>query len=301
MTGVQRCALPIFHEVIGGVDKIRIEEEDYVYDDEVILDISDDLNPELVTKKFIADRTYSGSETGYQKYEYEQTGGLSEFNTKSIWTTVKQNVQNVLKLVSKIRGDTQGIKKLMLSPLSADGTLDVKGEDDMFMIDSVRDGLDFKARTDEGFDFVGGGVDAGQSYNLARTPKRILIAHGKRITAGLLNSLNSYIKWQNTEKNTTLSTKLTTEADIVVENEDVFVNDLEESRIMPFDYSFEIPLTPTQLYLLDQNRHKLIKFGKAEDYGTDMYGWREEWKTGNKDRLTEMTLSLANLNVVTPT
>lgn len=284
-------------ETIGGVDKFVIEDLDYFFDSTVVLDIEDKLRVEDIEKSVIPEMFYKSCETGFNKFTYEFNAGLMEFNTKASWTTIIKTVFNDFKKIVKIRGDGQAMRAIMLAPTEDDydSTKDVKGDSNIFLIDALRDGAGgFIARTDEGFDYVGGSVYASSSFNLMYSPARNLRRWGADIKAGLIHALNTYLRWQSTEKNTTLESRLTTETLTVKENEDILVNDLTANRWYNEKYTIKAPLTTAQLNAVDANPNGLVKLS------TDKYGWILSLKTSNEDGMTEMELLRCNLNEVTP-
>lgn len=280
-------------ENISGIDKVVIEELSYFFDSNVVLDLTDSVRELAVGKEVISERHYSQITVGYQTFEYITAGGLAEYNTKSDFSTVLSSVDNKLDLTSKFRADTQGIMLLRQNTYSDS---DVKGDEDIFIIDSIRRTsplTGFQARTDEDFILVTGGADAENSLNLDLTPKRNLLRNGLLIRAGLQKNLGSYIRWQAGDKNTTLATQRTGESNPVVENADILVNILEEPFYLPEMYTFECVMRNSQLETIKTNPKGLIKIGS-------LYGWIWELNTGSEVDKAEIKLLRCNTNVITP-
>ena len=282
-------------ENISGVDKVVIEDLSYFFDSNVVLDLSARIPEETIGKEVIPDKHYTKITTGYNAFEYLTTGGLAEYNTKQEFTTVISAVDSSLDLVSRYRGDTQGIVNLMKNAAVDE---DVKGDDDIFIIDSVRRTTPFtgfQARTNEDFILVTGGADAENCYNLDLTPKRNLLRNGLLIRAGLQKNLGTYVRWQSGDKNTTLATQRTAETDVLVENADVLVNDLTEPFFLPEYYTAECVLYQADLDLIKANPKGLIKFASTK------YGWIWDFEQGSEENKGTLKLLRANLNVITPT
>jgi hypothetical protein len=279
-------------ETVGGKNKVVIEELQYFFDSNVIIDLSSRVQENVIEKEVIPMKHYNQLETGYNTFEYLTTGGLAEFNTKQSFSTVISVLDNKLDLVCRLRADTQGIVNLRKN---SGGDEDIKGDDDTFVIDSVRDGGDFVARTSEGFSLVTGGADADNCFNLLLTPKRNLLRHGQIVRAGLEKNLGTYLRWQAGEKNTTLITQLISESVALVENADILVDDLEESFYIPEYYTFECVMRYTDLTTILSNQKGLIKIG------TDKYGWIMSLTIGEKENKADIKLLRCNLNKVTPT
>ena len=145
------------------------------------------------------DLHYSHIKVGYDSYEYERLGGLYEYNTESLWATKLDAVKNELELISPFRADTTQIVNLALKRGEDE---DVNGDEDTFIIDSVRDSGDFLIRTDEGFDAIEGGATMQEYFNVDLSPKRNLLRNAEIIRAGLNKYLGSSLKWQSLDKNT---------------------------------------------------------------------------------------------------
>jgi len=106
--------------------------------------------------------------------------------------------------------------------------------------------------------------------------------------------LNSYLRWQSADKNTTLESRLSTETDTVVENDDILVDDLTDCRWYNEKYIVKAPITVAQLNAVDAAPNGLVKLSDTQ------YGWIISMKTSNKDGMAEFELLRCNTNVVTP-
>jgi hypothetical protein len=198
--------------------------------------------------------------------------------------------------VATYRADNQGIRLLLKAPDSTDyqSSKDYKGDDEIFIVDAFNDSGTYTASMDEDFSVVGGTIYADRSFNLKITPKRNLLRNGKQIKAGMTHSLGDYLRWQASDKNTNLYSRLTTESANVKENADVQVTDLEDCRWLNEVYKVQAYLTPAEKLAIDANMNGLIKLS------ADKYGWILSLKTKNKDGKAEFEILRANLNVVTP-
>lgn len=274
-------------ETISSVQKIRVELMEYAYDTIEVLDISDRLREQDIEKSVDPELIFSSIEVGYQKTETpEIIGGLKEFNTSSKYATIIKAVQNELKALSKYRADNQGIRKL----LSAADDEDSKGDDAIFMIDAVRDGGNFLARTDENFTTISGGVDVDQSLNIAYSPARALRRLYNHLRGCLRRSLGSYVTWQTSEKNTTLVSQTTDEETAITESADVLVTDFDVPLWIPENYNVEdVPLTTTEIKAVIANPKGLIKLSDTK------YGWIKDGEIQNKDGTLNATILRASM------
>ena len=281
-------------EEISGVDKIRIEELAYFFDDNVVLDLSTRINENSIGKEVLPDWHYNEVQVGFKSFAYEEAGGLYEYNTKTIYSTVLKSIKNVLKIVSDYRGDTMGINKLRKTGITDNPSEDVSGDEDLFVLKSVRDSGDWLVETDEAFDSVTGGVDANQSYNLQYTPARNVQRHGMNIRAGLENQLNTNLKFLSKEKNTTLVTKLTADASSLAEDADFEITDLDEPLWIPEAYVCEVPFDGNDIATIEANLKGLIKLSSTK------YGWILSIQPSTDSRKAELKLLRCNTDYVTP-
>jgi len=269
---------------------------DYFFDVNVSIDISSKIRVQDIETQVIPEMFYKSIEAGYNKFEYENGSGILEFNTKTNWTTVIKSVFNIFQKIVSYRADGQGLRLLLLAPsdVEYDPTKDVKGDSDIFLIDAVRDGSDFIARTNEGFGHISGSIYSYSSFNVNYSPARILRKWGGEIKASLLHSLTSYLRWQSSDKNSTLVSRLATESENVIDSADILASDLVDTRWINEKYLVKAPLTTAQLNVLNSYPHHLIKLSDTD------FGWILNLKTSNKDGMSEFELLKCNLDVVTP-
>ena len=280
-------------EEVGGVDKIRIEELAHFFDDNVVLDLSTRINENSIGKEVLPDWHYNEVQVGFKSFNYEEKGGLYEYNTKTIYSTVLKSIKSVLSIVSSFRGDTMGINKLRQTGITDNPTEDVSGDEDNFVLKSVRDGADWLVETDEAFDSVTGGVDANQSYNLQYSPARNVQRHGMNIRAGLEKKLNTFLKFLSKEKNTLLVTKLPLE-DPLSENTSFQISTLDEPLWIPEAYVCEVPFSSDDITTIEANLKGLIKLSSTK------YGWILKLSPAIDSRKAKLRLLRANLDYVTP-
>ncbi len=291
-------------ENVGGVDKVVIESRTYFFNTTVVCDLSGKLRDDAIKKEVLPDWHYSTVKAGYNSFEYQQSevnsegkiqvnGTLQEYNTQGEWSTVISVLENAYDAVSKYRGDTMGIISLRAAGNAGESE---KGDEDIFLVDSVRKGSApyWTARTSEGFAAVTGGIDADQWYNLAWTPKRNLLRHGVALRAGLEHYLNSVLRFQKSDKNTRLSTRLSTEPAAVVEQDDIVANDLDEPMWFPEAYDVELDFDDDDLQAILVNPRGLVKLSQTK------FGWLLSLEAGSREKKATMRLLRCNTNYVTP-
>ncbi|MBT3206952.1 MAG: hypothetical protein HN347_01245 [Bacteroidetes bacterium] len=293
-------------ETIGGLEKLRVEDEKYFFDISInpdyatdgkywkvnqILDLSEHVTSEILSKQVDADLYSNEIEVGYNNYEYENVQGLKEFNTKSNWAIPVESVENKLSLISQIRGDTQGCNKLRAKPFGTYPTEDVGGDNDNFLFDVKRGGTyDFIVKTDEDFSNVSGGVDPSQCYNLNYSPARNLRRHSHRVRSMQIQESKELL-WLKSNKNTALVTEKTGET-AITENEDILIDNLVVGYCKPESYNFEAPVDAAIITAIKTNPYGVIKVG------VDMYGWIDEIQTNDKTVKGQFKLLKVDLNNV---
>jgi hypothetical protein len=280
-------------EKVSGVDKIRIEELSHFFSSTVVLDLSSRINENSIRKKVLPDWHYNEVKVGFKSFAYEEAGGLYEYNTKTIYSTVLKSIKNVLDIVCNYRGDTMGINKLRQTGITDNPSEDVSGDEDIFVLKSVR-GSDWLVETDEAFDYVTGGVDANQSYNLPYTPARNVRRYGMNIRAGLENQLNTFLKFLTKEKNTKLVTKLTADAGPLSENANFEITNLDTPLWVPEAYVCEVPFDGDDIATIEANLKGLIKLSATK------YGWILSINPSHDSRKAELRLLRCNLDYVMP-
>ncbi len=277
-------------ELIGGVETLVIEEMSHFFNSTVILDISARIAPETISKKVYPDLIYNRISVGYNSYDYGKLGGIFEYNTTSKFTTIIKPVDKELQIISPYRGDMSGIVALMKEPIE---NRDVSGEKDIFLIDTIRDGGNFVARTIEGFTNYSTLGNKDILLNLLISPARNLIRWGSYIRGFLNKYVTSSLIWQTSDKNTKLSTTLT-DQQAVEENADILVGNLTEPLWHPETFTIEVQAIETDIEAIKANPYGLIKLTSTE------YGYIINYKSNNENRKSEFMLLRCNTDYVTP-
>jgi len=283
-------ALSIYCIGLGIVNgALRIEPMDFWFKTNIVLDLSDRIETETIEKEVIPELLANALKIGFKSYEYDRSGGIFEFNTASDFTTILK-INNGINIISPFRADTTGILKLIQE---ADNSKDTNADEHIFLLDLVRDLVDYKLRTNEGFDYAIGGTDTDQNYNLLLSPARTLYRWGRYFRAMLERWQLSRIRWQSSEKSTTLKSKATGEPE-VAENADIVVNNLATPLWHPEKYVIESYISLDEFKLLQAAPHGLIKLAD------DKFGWVLNVKCNNSNKKTAIQLLRANLDYVTP-
>jgi hypothetical protein len=278
-------------EVIAGEEKVRVESYDYFFDDGIIIDYSSRVDPDKIVTEVYPELIYNRVKVGFDKFDYEESQGLLEFNTNSEYSTIISNLDNLLDLICGFRADTRGITNQRQAAGSSE---DAKGDDDLFIFATERNGADFDVLTNQDYDLVSGGFDAEQSFNLDYSPARNIRRHGSSIRAALELYTTSKLKWMYNEKNSSLITRKTTELDNIVEKADILISSLDGSRWIPEKHTVDVPFTLDDLNRVENNPRGIIKLAE------DVYGWILQLVSKSDERTAELTLLRVNTDVVTP-
>jgi len=240
--------------------KFVVERINHFFNWTTTLDVSDRVTEDILEESAAPDLIYKNVTVGYGKFGKDKENSGYEYNTKSEFSTPIKSVTTSLNLISKYRADSTSIIRLMNDK---DLSNNAEGDNDIFLIKSFRDTDNkLKARTGKDMDLVEGSVYAENSYNLEITPKRNLINWGNIITVGL--PAGSVIRWQHTESDVDLCTRVLPTDDKVCERADQNYYDLEHPLYSANRYKFKIPLTIDEVNTIFDGQNILIDIGNGK-------------------------------------
>lgn len=270
---------------------VTIERMSHFFDTTVVLDLSGRINESLIEKSVIPELYANRLQFGFNSYDYDFTGGIYEFNTASFWSTVIKPIDSEFAIISPFRADTSGIFKALLEE---DNEKDIDSDEDIFILDCVGDESDLTPRTDDGFDSVTGAINPSMLFNLDYSPARILRRWGSYIRGMLHKNLYSFLRFQGSDKNTTLSTTKTGETE-VTENADIQVSELDTNLWIAEAYTCEVPLSESDIVAIQSNPYGLIKLSDTK------LGWILEYKSKNENKKSQYRILRCNLDIIVPT
>ena len=259
-------------EIIDGQEKIVIERWDYFFPNEVGLDLSDRVNPTEIEEEVLIKSAIAEVVTGFDEFSYESINGRAEYNTKNTRTS-ENPTDTKIELVSKaFRGDSKGMFIQLEKPVTGEGAQaseDVDGDDDSFILNTQRDGNDWKPETDENITILNNsslfGVEG--SFNLYHTPTWIFLRHKEKFATGLNKVANSSIRFQQSNKLNTLETSDGTVN--IIENQDIKVTatppeaSIGEPFFDPLKLKVEeVPLSFEEFKFVNSNRNKIYKLSR---------------------------------------
>jgi len=277
-------------ELIDGVEKVVVEPMSHFFSNQIVLDVSDRLAPETIEKEYAPELAFNRIAAGYNSYDYLSLGGVYEYNTTSKFTTCIKPVDKELNIVSPYRADMSGIITIIRE--SAENK-DVQGENEVFILDTIRDGENYIVRAVEGFEQSEDFGNRDILINLNISPKRNLLRWGSYLRGFLEKYLDSFVIWQTSDKNTKLSSTETGQS-AVVENADILVSDLADPLWHPETFSIEVPIKESDIDYINANPYGIVKLTSSE------YGYILSYKSKNENHKSEFKLLRVNTDYVTP-
>ena len=265
-----------------------IDDKRKFFENYVILTITkNEIEADSFTKEIDPDLFYSDIEVGYDKSAYEEVSGLEEYNNKSFFSTIINNINNKLDIISKIRGDGYGFEFARRLQKTSDETKDSKYDKDNFILNVYNDGGDYIQRTDEAFTSVTGIDQIETPINLEITPGRNIRRWGWMIAAGIQKYTDSIIKFNKSDVISDLQTELN--GVTINENSDIEYEQLDTPLFTGYKIQFSAPLTLQNYQLLKSNPYKIIKVWNPVD-NEYTYGWMREVSVEAVDKATNWEL-----------
>jgi len=224
-------------EMVGSEMVFRIEEKAHFYADSEALDLSARLWDIEIEQEVGISKCYAKVSTGYNKSDYFLINGRGEYNTINKRTTEIPN-DTLYDNIAPSRSDTRGMTLLLAKPMATTGTEDARGDEDIFIVKSQRNGTEWDAETNENIQILNNSslFQIG-SLNLFFTPVRNMLRHNYILASGFYpespgtDRTIGYLRFQSGSKLTTLQT--TDGADDITENEDIVIGDLGNPRWYP--------------------------------------------------------------------
>lgn len=266
----------------GGTDynRIRIENVDFFYQDDIIFSCPD---VATITLKPNANEIYSTFEFGYQKWEAEQYNGIDEFLTKRIYrTTIEQN-SNALQKVSIFIASGYAIE--VTRRVASQSTKDWRFDNDTFIISVVRNDDGSFSVEQGGISSPSNIIDPATIYNFRISPIRNAMRWLKTVLTSYRSvDSSTSIYFTSGDGNFYASGKLGNsscweeEGDYTAENDRLNANimvdtDSYRPKWYPELVTFDYPLDHEQ-YLAIKNH----KYSRIEAYNEGIYvqGWLQQ-------------------------
>jgi hypothetical protein len=244
-------------ELADGKQVVRIEPLTYFYNKDSLIA---DLGPVSDLHRVVDTKQYNNQiEQNYGKIDIQKTNALDEFGTlrRFGYPITQVSTKQLATTQYKISGHEIEDQRRKIS-----STEDSKNDDRNFFISLVRDGLDFRPKTNEGYILVENLYSPETAYNLDLSPRRNLDNWLKVIAVSLYKSLNKVIKFDSGEGNYLMVTQKTGEIAPKPEGGPGVTVDLTgvAPLYMPERYKFKCPLSSDIMAAIRANPYGYFKF-----------------------------------------
>jgi hypothetical protein len=235
-------------EKINGVETMVIEEIDYFLNKSNTYSLP---NNTAINVSLADELIYSEIKIGYNKYDYDDTFGLDEFNGSLNFKTPVTDKTSTLELISEIRADGAGIdfvRKMELAKNAGTKIVltekDTKGDNDVWCVFSK---YSFSIKQVKIYESVNtytmatGTTYPNHQVNYFLSPKRCLLRNGALIRSFLWGYSTEKLTYLTTENNPALAVQMDGEPTAITEIEDVNINTLSAALFYPIYFTFSVP------------------------------------------------------------
>jgi uncharacterized protein (TIGR02145 family) len=277
---------------------------------DIVFGIAEELNLKISYENITHTLTGNGSagyllklDTGSTVYYYNGSEWIETPTAIQVWyaTNIPQTPENELQSLISYSED------IAIMPDSGTITLTLFGTIGVIIDDVFSGESQYIAKTNEGYSSVQNAIFGDNSLNLDITPARNVRQHGPIIRACSENKLSQYLKFNTSEKNSTLSTQKDSESSPVVENADIQIADLAEPFFKPNQIEFNMVFDKAVIDVLNdtfagETKPKylgMVRFRQntSENY---KYVWLLNPNTGGESQLGKMSGIEVNTDYVTP-
>lgn len=245
---------------------LRIEEREFFFRRPyVIANIGEvkDLVVEPYTELLASD-----IKVGYNDNSYEVERGRYEFNSEQQFTTTSRRVNRSIEIKSPYRADQFGIEELRVKQMqdsNANATeTDNKWDNSVFWLRiKAEPGLDgvYDVETAEDFDNVDGVVSRTSTYNIALSPKSMLLRHIDFLCSSFFGANeDGNITFASSAKNADLS--YTKNGVVVTEKAPIYIADItSQGRVfLPFLCTFTAKYPKSLQNLIKTSPYGCLQF-----------------------------------------
>lgn len=247
-----------------------------------VLDLSDRIDFSTIGKQLDQNLMANRVQMGFTSYNYDYSGGIFECNTSSEWTNVMKTIDKKFDVISQYRADSAGIFQAFTE---TDDTKDLKTDETIYLMSLRYAGYpDIVPVLNESFIQVEGSIPSVTLFNLIYSPARTLLRWGRYVRAMLWKNTTSNLKWQTSDKNTTLATQAPGESALLYENADIKVADLAVNIWIPEIYEFEVPIDTNDFAAITAEPYGLFKIA------ADTWGFLLSYKAKNENNKSTFKL-----------
>jgi hypothetical protein len=248
-------------EVIGGQTIFVVEERAYFYDKTFkIMSLGKVFN---IGTKIDSKRYGNIIEYGYtSKIDLKQVNSIDEFNTIRTGRTSIINTKNPFKLATDvITGGYQIELERRLRKSKEDG----KYDDSPIAVVVVRDGLGYRTKKNEGYDYINNVFSPETGYNYDISPADNLSNWIQWISSCMIRSFSKIIKFASGEVNYEMVKKKTTESTELAQNGNFNLAGVEPIYDTEIYELKNIPMTAEEMQYICDNYKGYIEFEDKDD------------------------------------
>lgn len=235
-------------------NQLRLEQKAYWVDYSDPIDLGEVKNLRISPAN---DYIYNNLKIGYPAQEYEDVNGRQEFNNTHEYDLPVTRITKTLEMISSYRADCYGIEFTRIN-LEGKSTTDDKSDNDVFLIHIKDTPIEEDGQTVYELDRT---LNAGATgllepetvFNIFLSPKHCFFRNSNYLHSLFYKQEGSIIKFQTTEKNASLVTDVT-------ENANVIVNDLDPALFQPNLLDMEARMPVNIQPILDLNPVKAFTF-----------------------------------------
>lgn len=234
--------------------QLRLEQKGYWVDYSDPIDLGEVKNLKISPA---TDYIYNNLKIGYPAQEYEDVNGRQEFNNTHEYDLPVTRITKTLEMVSSYRADCYGIEFTRIN-LEGKSTTDDKADNDVFLLHIKDIPIDVDGQTvyelDRSLNAGATGILEPETvFNIFLSPKHCLFRNGNYLHSLFYKQDGKIITFQTTEKNATLVSDVT-------ENANVVVNDLDPALFQPNLLDMEAKMPINVQTILDLNPVKAFTF-----------------------------------------
>ena len=247
---------------------IRIERKDALLNPSLLIanlgNAIDSGEKQGFTRSYAADMVYNEIHIGSKEYTYDEINGKDEPNTISKYLCPVTTDKNILDLTSPIRLDGYGIFYTWVQT-AFEKNKDNESDNTLFALQIVGNSYAtgaygipkhkalYAQDINSGSYAISGVLEPSRLLNIGLTPRKCLERHNYWIASLFENQENEYLKFQTSDKNHSLTSKIST-VKTFVENADIKIGDLGDRLFYPRYLEFSIQAPKNYISLFDAKK-----------------------------------------------
>lgn len=273
-------------ENTGVKQRIRIEKYADLYDNGIVINLGSTIS-ELI-RQVRTDSLFTTIIGGYKDQEYEEVSGLDSAHGEINFTSPLKVKDKKYDIKCKARTGGYDIEFARRKQFADNATVDTRYDKSNYLIDAYIFGDALIARKDELFANITGVFNPQNIYNARLLPSRNVRRHGGVIKESLNVNNDDFLIYTKGANNPNVSSQLFTEAEALVEKNNIPISELENPKVLSELLSFKTPLTLAQYNLINLNKNKLITF--VDIGGKELSGYVDSLKYDEPLGEAEMVL-----------